>query len=413
MASWNGMKALGPGLLFAGAAVGTSHLVQSTRAGAVFGLGLLAVVLIANIIKYPAFRFGAQYAAVTGKNLVEGYRGLGWFPPLFFALVLLLADGFAMAAVSLVTAGIIKSVFAVDWGILPLTAAVMVVAGLFLMVGRFAWLDRINKLFMTVLAVSTLAATIMVLPRIEWTFYSMSAPVMDISVLLFVAALAGWMPTPIESSVFSSLWTVEKAKEAGERPAVSAVIGDFNLGYWGTAMLAVCFLLLGAGILHAGGIEPVDSAPGFAAQVMSLYGNTLGAWSVPVVGVAAISVMFTTCLAAYDGVTRSFVAVADVMRPGLTQGRSQAAYACAMATLLVAAFLLLIFFLHSFKAFIDFVTSLAFLTAPVLAYFNHKAITGPDIPVPSRPAPYLIIWSGIGVILMGAFAVGYLFLVFA
>lgn len=413
MASWNGMKALGPGLLFAGAAVGTSHLVQSTRAGAVFGLGLLAVVLIANIIKYPAFRFGAQYAAVTGKNLVEGYRGLGWFPPLFFAAVLLLADGFAMAAVSLVTAGIIKSVFAVGADILPLTVGVMVAAGLFLILGRFAWLDRINKFFMAVLAISTLAATIMVLPRIEWTLYSSAAPAMDIGVLLFIAALAGWMPTPIESSVFSSLWTVEKAKNVEKPLETSAVISDFNLGYWGTAMLAVCFLLLGAGILHAGGIEPVDSAPGFAAQVMSLYGNTLGAWSVPIVGVAAISVMFTTCLAAYDGVTRSLVAVVDVIRPGLSKGRSQAAYAGAMAFLLVAAFLLLVFFLHSFKAFIDFVTSLAFLTAPVLAYFNHKVITGPDMPVSSRPAPYLVIWSGAGVALMGVFAAGYLFLVFA
>ena len=40
-------RAVGPGLLFAGAAIGGSHLVQSTRAGAGWGFGLLwAVVLI-------------------------------------------------------------------------------------------------------------------------------------------------------------------------------------------------------------------------------------------------------------------------------------------------------------------------------------------------------------------------------
>ncbi len=32
------LKKLGPGLLFAGAAIGVSHLVQSTKAGADFGL---------------------------------------------------------------------------------------------------------------------------------------------------------------------------------------------------------------------------------------------------------------------------------------------------------------------------------------------------------------------------------------
>ncbi len=33
----NTIKSLGPGLLWAGAAIGVSHLVQSTRAGAIYG----------------------------------------------------------------------------------------------------------------------------------------------------------------------------------------------------------------------------------------------------------------------------------------------------------------------------------------------------------------------------------------
>ena len=51
----NIFKSLGPGLLFAGAAVGVSHLVQSTRAGADFGFGLLWVLLLATVFKYPFF----------------------------------------------------------------------------------------------------------------------------------------------------------------------------------------------------------------------------------------------------------------------------------------------------------------------------------------------------------------------
>lgn len=53
-------EALGPGLVWAGAAIGVSHLVQSTRAGASFGLGLIGVVVFANIYKYPAFSFGPR-----------------------------------------------------------------------------------------------------------------------------------------------------------------------------------------------------------------------------------------------------------------------------------------------------------------------------------------------------------------
>ena len=43
---------LGPGLLFAGAAIGVSHLVQSTRAGADFGWGLLWAIILVNLFKY-------------------------------------------------------------------------------------------------------------------------------------------------------------------------------------------------------------------------------------------------------------------------------------------------------------------------------------------------------------------------
>jgi Mn2+/Fe2+ NRAMP family transporter len=404
---------LGPGLLFAGTAVGTSHLVQSTRAGATFGLGLLLVVVLANVVKYPAFRFGAHYGAVTGRNLVQGYRRLGLWPVLFLTAVIVLAGGFAVAAISLVTGGIVKAVFGVQAGIFPVVGAVMGATGLFLIVGRYHWLERLNKLFMLVLSASTIAATILVLPRVDWSFYPVTVPVLDGAALLFVAALAGWMPTPIESSVFSSLWTVEKAKDMGRMPPLATVTGDFNLGYWGTAFLAVCFLVLGAGIMHAGAVEPADSPAGFALQVMALYRETLGAWSVPLVGMAAISVMFTTCLSVYDGAARSLVAAYGAIRHGdAPAGDSpRVAYPATVASLLAVAFLLLLLFVSSFKAFIDFVTSLALVTAPVLAYLNHRVIRE-DVASEKQPPAYLMVWSRIGIAVLKAFALLYLWLLF-
>ena len=58
------LQVIGPGLLFAGAAIGVSHLVQATRAGALYGLGLVGVVLLANISKYPGLSFGSRYSNV-------------------------------------------------------------------------------------------------------------------------------------------------------------------------------------------------------------------------------------------------------------------------------------------------------------------------------------------------------------
>ena len=44
------LSKLGPGLLFAGAAIGVSHLVQSTRAGADYGWGLVWALLLLSLI---------------------------------------------------------------------------------------------------------------------------------------------------------------------------------------------------------------------------------------------------------------------------------------------------------------------------------------------------------------------------
>ena len=73
----NKLKQLGPGLLYAGAAIGVSHLVQSTRAGANFGFTLIWVIVIAHFFKYPFFQFGPRYASATGESLLDGYKKMG------------------------------------------------------------------------------------------------------------------------------------------------------------------------------------------------------------------------------------------------------------------------------------------------------------------------------------------------
>ena len=71
------LQSLGPGLLFAGAAIGVSHLVQSTKAGAEFGFGLIWALLLVHLFKYPFIKFRPRYAAASGETLLEGYRKLG------------------------------------------------------------------------------------------------------------------------------------------------------------------------------------------------------------------------------------------------------------------------------------------------------------------------------------------------
>ena len=96
----------GPGLLYAGAAVGVSHLVQSTRAGAEFGFQLLGVIILVNIIKYPIFEMGPRYAAATGKSLLDGYQRIGSWATWLFLVMTVSTMFIVMAAISIVTSGL-------------------------------------------------------------------------------------------------------------------------------------------------------------------------------------------------------------------------------------------------------------------------------------------------------------------
>lgn len=59
--------AMGPGILMASAAVGGSHIIASTQSGAIYGWQLAIIILLANLFKYPFFRFGVQYTLASGK----------------------------------------------------------------------------------------------------------------------------------------------------------------------------------------------------------------------------------------------------------------------------------------------------------------------------------------------------------
>jgi len=108
------LKTLGPGILFASTAIGVSHLVQSTRAGAEYGFALVGFIVAANLFKWPSFEFGSRYATATGRSLIDGYQLLSpWFLRMYLTINLL-SMFFVNAAVTFVAAGFLQSVLGIS-----------------------------------------------------------------------------------------------------------------------------------------------------------------------------------------------------------------------------------------------------------------------------------------------------------
>lgn len=417
-------KALGPGLLFAGAAIGVSHLVQSTRAGATYGLGLVLFVLLANILKYPAFSFGPRYAAATGTSLLEGYRRQGVWALVVYGGLTLGTMFTVLAAVTVVTAGLFVTlwpieILPVELGSLTVAPHVSVSAGaialctVLLAVGGYRWLDRVMKVVVVVLTVSTVAATLLALPQLDAGSMVLlpSAEQWDLKTAFFVAGLMGWMPSAIDVSVWHSLWTLARQRDSGHTPTVDEAMLDFDIGYIGTVILAFCFLLMGAAVMHGSGIEFQDSAGAFAGQVIGLYTSTLGGWAGPLVSVAAFTVMFSTTLTVIDGFARALSVLVARFRGPETPDEGEGdrrAYWAALALLSGGALMLLQFYVAGLKALVDLATTLSFLTAPVLAWLNHRAILSDAVAESDRPSARLQAASTASIAFLGTLALAWL-----
>jgi Mn2+/Fe2+ NRAMP family transporter len=414
----NFFKALGPGLLWAGAAVGVSHFVQSTRAGASFGLGLVGLVIIANVFKYPAFSFGPRYAAATGTSLLEGYRRQGLWALVLYTILTLGTMFTIQAVVTVVTAAIGAALL--GWSgsaVVQITVFLTVICAVLLFVGHYRWLDRIIKMVVALLTVSTVAATALVLPRVDWATIRLLPSAELFSQpgsVIFMVALVGWMPSAFDISIWHSLWTLARRQEAQYAATVDEALLDFNIGYFGTAVLALCFVALGAGVMYNSGRQFPDSAAGFANQVIALYTETLGAWSKPIIGLSAFTVMFSTALTVIDGFPRALATLLSRFKgpelPGQLSEVSQPAYWTFLIVLGLGSIGIVRFLLTSLVALVDLATVLSFLTAPLLAWLNHRVILGEAMPEKHRPGLAMVAYSWMGIIFSSAFALYFLWI---
>lgn len=410
-------SSLGPGLLFAAVSVGVSHLVQSTRAGAVYGLAMLIFLAFGLITKYPACRFGQQYATATGTSLLEGFRKQGQWSLILVALITLSAMFTGVAAVTLVAAGIAKVSFGLTVSPVFISACILFAGLLLLTIGKFHWLDIVIKFLVVIMACSTLAATYFAIPNIDWTYSAhLLPPHFDVLTLMFIVGLVGWMPVPLDTAILQSLWTVAKAHDSETEITWQHSSLDFHIGYFGSTILAVCFLLLGTAVMHGSGIPLETSASGFATQLIYLYQQTLGDWSKSIIAIAALAVMLSTVLTILDGYPR-IIAVLYMRfkcpeNPATRDDEKamQPVYLVSMIVLIAGALLLQMYFIHSFTALIALATAISFIMAPLLAWLIHRAMISPEIPADRRPGTILRRYSMISVCLLAGFALFYIYL---
>lgn len=405
------LKTLGPGILFASTAIGVSHLVQSTRAGAEFGFALIAFVMLANLLKYPFFEYGSRYANVTGTSIIDGYKRLGRNALVLYFLITIGSMFFVTAAVGFVTAGFLENLFQIDFLDIWTVVILFIVCAAILTVGKYKALDSLIKIIASVLVISTVTAFVLAVvngpvekvenfePKIIW----------DQAGIFFLIALMGWMPTALDLSSWNSLWTLERIKQTKFRPKLKETLFEFRLGYVITAILAFLFVTLGAYIFFGSGETLPNNNSLFAHKVVTLYSETIGDWSYIIIASAAFSVMFGTIIAVFDGYSRSLGRTIELLfekkESRVKSYYSKNMYISFILILAIGSFIVIFQFGDKLKELVDVATTISFLIAPVIAVFNFKLVTGKYLEKNYQPPIWLKVLSYSGIVFLTGFAI--------
>lgn len=407
------LKNLGPGLLFASMAIGTSHLVLSTKAGAQYGWLMVIPIILANVFKYPFFEFGIRYTSVTNKTLIEGYLNRGKRYLWFYALITLVTTFTILAALYTVTAGLFMNLFKIN------TVSIGLVAlGLFgfisalLIIGKYTFLEMSLKFVVSILFIALIITTILVV------FQGQVMPVADFEPtplfnevgLLFLIGLMGWMPTTVEASSWVSLWSIEKWKTQ-EKPLLKDSLREFNTGYLITAVLAIFFMIIGWFTLYGTNTVLSDNAVNFADQVVQLFTTHIGSWAYIFIAISAFATMFSTCMTAHDAVTRVSLDIIDLLIPTKQLSNNRVFFSIGVLLLALVNFLVIALFGAHMGNLVALATFVSFVVAPIIGYMNLKNVTSEDMQGKYHPSRGLKILTYLGIIFLSLFSILYFWMI--
>ncbi|XMO87084.1 divalent metal cation transporter [Algibacter sp. AS12] len=408
------IKNLGPGLLFASMAIGTSHLVLSTKAGAQYGWIMIIPIVLANILKYPFFEFGIRYTNITGKSIIEGYNNRGRGYLWLYAIITIVTSIAGPAALCSITAGLFINLFGIqNISFTTVAVGLFIVNSIILIIGKYKLLETTLKFLIPILFFALLATTVLVIK------VGPVAPIVDFNPpaifnelgILFLITLIGWMPTAVEASSWLSLWSAEKYNIDGSKPLLKDALREFNFGYILTTILAIFFLVIGCMTLYGSGTELSSNAVTFADQVINLFTTHIGNWAYVFIAVSAFATMYSTCLTQHDAISRVSVDIIGLLVGEHDKFKGKKYYVIGIVTIALMSIVVLYTLGPNMGLILAIATATSFVLAPIVGYMNLKNVISSDIPEDDKPKKGLQILTYAGIFFLSCLAIYYAWVV--
>ncbi|MCI0434617.1 MAG: Nramp family divalent metal transporter [Gemmatimonadetes bacterium] len=330
----------GPGIILMMTGIGTSHVVTAPTAGGRFEYALLWVIPVSYIFKYHGFEMAFRFTNATGRSLMEAYATAWKKWPLWYVLIVTLAQcalGQAgrLIAASAVVYYIFSEGLGFDW---PLAVWGVILGSLSVAIilrGRYKAVEWAAKILAAILFVSTAAvyfiepAPLSAMAR----FFMVETPAGS---WLIIAAFLGLLPTGIDVSLQASEWGKaqrvgmgrirERLEAGGHAPRFDAFapraadlavdrgalpehareytrrwwitgLWDFRIGHVISFLIACAFLLLAAVWLYP---SPVEGRA-VMGEIAGIFTRSIGPWMMVVFMLGAFAATFSTAFNYFDG----------------------------------------------------------------------------------------------------------------
>lgn len=293
-------RQIGPGLVVAATGVGAGDLVATLIAGSRFGYALLWAAILGCVVKIALSEGSARYHLVTGSTILAGWRSLGRWTGWYFGIYVILW-GFIYGATAMsATALPLTALFPVlplwGWAVLSGLAGLI-----FVWFNRYAAFELVMKLLVGVMFVIMVGLAILVAPGLP-DLLSGLAFVLPEGALFYTMGLIGGVGGTVTTASYGYWVQVKGWRGPGWLPLMRL---DNAIAYIVTGIFVIAMMIVGAELLHAGGIALQGGDRGLldlAGVLADRFGTTIA--TLFLVGFAATA--FSSVLGVWHGMSLFF-----------------------------------------------------------------------------------------------------------
>ncbi|GAB4069991.1 Nramp family divalent metal transporter [Angustibacter speluncae] len=306
------LKYVGPGMVVAATGVGAGDLVATLVAGSKYGYTLLWAAVIGCVVKIALAEATGRWHLATGKTIFEGWRSLGRWTTVYFAIYVVVW-GFVFGATAMTATALpLNALFpSVPLNVFAVLAGL---AGLaFVWFGRYAVFEKVMTALVGIMFVTVVGLAVMLVPDVPAMLAGLVPSVPDGSVV-YTLGLIGGVGGTITMAAYG-YWV--NAKGWSDSSWMKVMRLDNQVAYVTTGVFVIAMLVVGAEVLYSAQIALAEGDRGLL-DLDAVLEERFGGFVSTVFLVGFLATAFTSVLGVWQGVSLMFADFVSNLR-----GRSE------------------------------------------------------------------------------------------